>query len=129
MLTFYNAAGVHGLLEAFGAARGHAAQLPAALPPVPVVADDGGIRAALCIEWTRRANYAAVAQAAPNRVKTATIHWVDLYTSSITWQIRDQVALTTTIDTLTRLHKTAIAVFLDGDEYADYPTNERLHAA
>lgn len=129
MLTFYNAAAVQGLLEAFAAARGHAALLPAALPPVPVTHSDGGLRAALCIEWTRRTNYAVMAQAATNRIKTATIHWVDLYTGSITWQIRDQLALTTTTETLNRLHKTAIAVFLDGETHAADPTSDHYRAA
>jgi hypothetical protein len=77
----------------------------------------------LCIEWTRPPAYAAVAQSALNKLKTARIHWVDLYTGPITWQIRDRAGLLSMIELLTRVHQTAIAVFADGQRYNASPTD------
>jgi hypothetical protein len=62
----------------------------------------------------------------PIRAKPAQephLHWVDLYTGPITWQIRDQAGLLSTLELLTRVHRTATAVFLDGDEYRADPTS------
>ena len=50
------------------------------------------------------------------------MHWLDLYTGPVTWQIRDQAGLLSTIDLLTQVHHTATAVFLDGAEHAADPT-------
>jgi hypothetical protein len=57
------------------------------------------------------------------------VPWIDLYTGRITWQIRDQLGLLSTIELLGRVHKTAIAVFRDGDEHAADPTRSDYHAA
>jgi len=46
-----------------------------------------------------------------------------LYTGLITWQVRDQVALLSTVALLNQVHQTAIAVFLDGKQYAADPTS------
>ena len=50
-------------------------------PALPTLANGtAAIRVALCIEWTRPPAYAAVAQSALNKLKTARIHWVDPHT-------------------------------------------------
>ena len=83
----------------------------------------------LSIEWTRRPVYAVTAQSALNKLKTGRVHWVDLYTGPITWQIRDRVGLLSMIELLAGVHKTAIAVFTDGELYAADPTSDDYQAA
>jgi hypothetical protein len=90
---------------------------------------DTDTRVALSIEWTRRPRYAVVAQSARNKLNTGQVHWIDLYTGPITWQIRDQVALLSTLRLLNQVHQTAIAVFLDGDQYAADPTSPGYRSA
>jgi hypothetical protein len=50
------------------------------------------------------------------------VHWLDLYTGPVTWQIRDQAGLISTIDLLTEVHRTATVVFRDGAEHSADPT-------
>jgi hypothetical protein len=71
----------------------------------------------------RRPDYAVAAQSAVNKLRTAKVHWIDLYTGPITWQIRDQVGLLSTLELLNRVHQTASAVFLDATEYDADPTS------
>jgi hypothetical protein len=86
-------------------------------------------RIVLAVEWTRGPAYAVVAQSALNRLKTARIHWIDLYTGPLTWQIRDRAGLLSMIELFTRVHQTAIAVFADGDHYDADPTGPDYHVA
>jgi hypothetical protein len=122
LMVIYSAQAAQGLLEAFAAAGGHITtvpreiQLPATDLPVP------DTRVNLSIEWTRRPRYAVTAQTGRSKLGTA-VHWIDLYTGPITWQIRDQIALLSTMRLLTQVHQTAIAVFDDGDQYAADPTS------
>jgi hypothetical protein len=128
LMTFYNAAAAQGLLEAFYAAKLHSAQLPAALP-VTAGAHAPGTRITAAIDWTRTPTYAAAAQSGVNQLRSQTLHWVELYTAGITWQIRDRAALNAALDTLGHLHTLAIAVFLDGDQHSSDPRNDPLTAA
>ena len=80
--------------------------------------------AQIAIEWTRRPTYCVVPQSAPNKLNTAVIHWVDLYCGPITFQLRDQLGLKSTLALLSRTHKTAVAVFLDGPQHTDDPTRD-----
>lgn len=86
-------------------------------------------RIALSVEWTRRPAYAAVAQSRMNKLKTAHVHWIDLYTGPLTWQIRDKAGLLSMIELLTRVHKTAIAIFADGEQYSADPAGLDYHVA
>jgi hypothetical protein len=113
LMTFYSCAAAQGLLEAFHSARAHSAQLPAALPAVAGT-HAPGTRITAAIDWTRTPTYAAVAQSGVNQLRSQTLHWVELYTAGITWQIRDRAALDAALDTLSDLHTLAIAAFLDG---------------
>jgi hypothetical protein len=119
-MTIYTANAAQGLLEAFDAARGHMARLPRQIPAAHAETDS--VRIALAIEWTRRPEYAILAQTAPNKIGNAALHWLDLYTGPVTWQIRDQAGLLSTIALLTRAHRTATAVFLDGAQHSTDPT-------
>jgi hypothetical protein len=122
LMVIYSAQAAQGLLEAFAAAGGHIntvpreIQQPATDLPVPET------RVNLSIEWTRSPRYAVTAQTGRSKLGTA-LHWIDLYTGPITWQIRDQIALLSTMRLLTQVHQTAIAVFDDGDQYAADPTS------
>jgi hypothetical protein len=117
-MMIYSCNAAQGLLEAFDAARGHMATLPPQIPTPRTEADF--VRVALAIEWTRRPDYAVIAQVAPNKLNNAAVHWLDLYTGPVTWQIRDRAGLISTIDLLTEVHRTATVVFPDGAEHATH---------
>jgi hypothetical protein len=57
------------------------------------------------------------------------MHWIDLYTGPITWQIHDRAALLSMIGVLSRVHKTAIAIFADGERYDADPTDPDYRVA
>lgn len=126
-MSLYNCQTAQGLLEAFVAARGHMVHVPAEIPAAAAPAQEFAARTAVAVEWTRAPAYAVVAQSALNKLKTATVHWVDVYTGPVTWQLRDRTAILSMIDSLRRVHRTAIAVFADGERHkadptaADYP--------
>jgi hypothetical protein len=128
-MLLYSCHAAQGLLEAFAAARGQMIHLPTEIPGPRTDPDDAGVRVALSIEWTRRPAYAVVAQSALNKLKTARIHWIDLCTGPLTWQIRDQAGLVSMIEMLSRVHQTAVAVFLDGEHYNADPTSDDYRAA
>ncbi|BBZ15354.1 hypothetical protein [Mycobacterium branderi] len=129
LLVIYTCHAAQGLLEAFAAARGHIARVPREIPAPRADLTEPSARVALSIEWTRRPEYAVAAQTSLNKLKTARIHWIDLYTGPITWQIRDQIGLLSTLELLTRVHRTATAVFPDGDLHSADPTSPDFHAA
>jgi hypothetical protein len=52
-----------------------------------------------------------------------------LYSGPITWQIRDRAGLLSVIELLTRVHKTASAIFADGEQYSADPASPDYHAA
>ena len=129
-MWFYSCQACQGLLEAFTAARGHIIHVPAQIPAGPTHShDEPPGRVVLAIEWTRRPAYAVTTQSALNKLKTARIHWVELYTGPLTWQIRDKAGLLSMIALLTRVHKTAVAVFADGDQYKADPAHPDYRAA
>jgi hypothetical protein len=128
LMNLYSASAAQGLLEAFAAARAAIAQVPReilapAAPPYEPFA-----RTTLAIEWTRRPTYCVVPQSGPNRSNNTIIHWVDLHCGPITFQIRDQLGLKSTLALLSRTHNTAVAVFLDGPEHADDPTRDNYRS-
>ncbi|MCV7034828.1 hypothetical protein H7H69_11550 [Mycobacterium heckeshornense] len=129
LMVLYSCEATQGLLESFAAARGHMAQVPREIPAPRTDLDGHPAKVALSIEWTRRPEYAVVAQTGLNKLKSAAVHWIDLHTGPITWQIRDQLGLLSTLELLTRVHRTAAAIFLDGDQYSADPTSHDYHAA
>jgi hypothetical protein len=128
-MIIYSCRAAQGLLEAFAAARGHMASIPSRIPTPRTEQRDIEARVALSVEWTRRPAYAVTAQSTLNRVKTERIHWIDLYTGPLTWQLRDKAGLLSMIELLTRVHKTAIAVFADGQDYSADPTGPNYRVA
>ena len=123
LMTLYNASAAQGLLEAFTAARAAMAQVPREIPAPAQPTYSPFARTTLAIEWTRRPAYSVLTQSGPNKTGTTTIHWVDLHCGPITFQIRDQAGLQSILELLTRTHRTAVAVFLDGPEHAADPTD------
>ncbi|WP_204815337.1 hypothetical protein [Mycobacterium riyadhense] len=128
-MSLYNCRTAQGLLEAFVAARGHLTHVPAEIPTGAPTAGEPVARAVVAIEWTRAPAYAVVAQSALNRLKTAKVHWVDVYTGPITWQLRDRASILSIIDCLKHVHEIAIAVFADGEQHKADPTAADYHAA
>jgi hypothetical protein len=129
LMVIYSCGAAQGLLEAFAAARGHLKHVPVEIPTAPAGLAQPCAQSTLAIEWTRRPEFAVVAQSGWNKLKSARVPWIDLYTGPVTWQIRDQLGLLSTIELLGRVHKTAIAVFRDGDQYAADPTLRDYRAA
>ena len=124
LITVYNAAATHGILQGFVAARAAAAQLPNEIPPPAPSYQAPFARPTVAMEWTRRPAYAVVAPSGPAKTNDRIIHWVDLHMGPITWQIRDLAGLRSATELLHRAHTTAVAIFLDGPQCADDPTNE-----
>ena len=118
---FYNCAAVQGLRAAFGAARQLSARLP---DQVATPASHPAGQLTMAVEWTRSPNYAVAAQSALTKARTHTLHWIDVYTAAITWQIRDRAALTAVLDGFARLHAVATATFLDGQEFSADPDQD-----
>ena len=109
LLTVYNAAAAHGLLEGFVAARAAATHLPREIPPPAPVYEAPFARPIVAMEWTRRPAYAVVAQRGPAKSSDRVIHWVDLHMGPITWQIRDLAGLRGATELLHRAYLTAVA--------------------
>lgn len=124
LMTLYTAHAAQGLLEAFAAARAKMVRVPREIPPPAADPDEPAARPTLAIDWTRRPAYAVTAQSALSKRGANTVYWVDLHTGPITWQIRDHVGLRSTLQLLTHVHKTAIAVCLDGEQYSADPTGD-----
>ena len=122
LITVYNAAAAHGILEGFVAARAAAAQLPREIPAPATPYEAPFARPIVAMEWTRRPAYAVVPQSGPAKTNHRIIHWIDLHMGPITWQIRDQVGLRSATELLHHAYTTAVAVFLDGPDHADDPT-------
>ncbi|MBE1551887.1 hypothetical protein GGC64_005974 [Mycobacterium sp. OAS707] len=122
LMNLYSASAAQGLLEAFAAARAAMTRVPREIAAPTTPPYEPFARTTLAIDWTRRPAYCVVPQSGPNKLGTLTIHWVDLHCGPITFQIRDQRGLKSTLDLLTRVHQTAVAVFLDGPQHAADPT-------
>ncbi|MDA2893374.1 hypothetical protein PDG61_20840 [Mycolicibacterium sp. BiH015] len=125
LMTFYSAAAVQGLLEAFAAARGASTRIPRRIAaPNTAAAPEPFARTTLAVEWTRRPAYCVVPQTGTTKAGATAVHWIDLHCGPLTFQIRDHIALTSTLLLLTRTHKTATAVFLDGARHTADPTRD-----
>lgn len=129
LMTLYTAQTAQGILEAFAAARAHMARVPHEIPAPAAELDAAFARPMLAIDWTRRPSYAAVAQSGISRSGDRTVHWVDLHMGPVTWQIRDQVGLRSTLELLKRAHHTAVAVCLDGEQHSADPTADDYQVA
>ena len=125
LMNLYSASAAQGLLEAFATARAAMARVPREINAQPTPPYEPFARTTLAIEWTRRPTYCVVPQSGPNAAGTAITHWVDVYCGPITFQLRDQLGLKTTLALLSRTHTTAVAVFLDGPAHATDPTAEQ----
>jgi hypothetical protein len=122
LMNLYSASAAQGLLEAFATARAAIARVPREISAATTPPYEPFARTTLAIEWTRRPTYCVVPQSGPIKAGTAVNHWVDLYCGPITFQIRDQLGLKSTLALLSSTHKTAVAVFLDGPQHAADPT-------
>lgn len=119
LITLYSAAAAQGLLEGFAAARQAAGRLPLDMP-APTASAPGFARPIVAMEFTYRTGYAVVPQSGTTGERA--IHWVDLHTGAITWQIRDHAGLRSATALFKHVHKTAVAVFLDGPAHTEDPT-------
>lgn len=124
LLNIYSAAAAQGLLEAFLAARQAAVRVPREIP-IPASPNECRFaRPIVGMEWTYRPTYAVVPQSGRARTADRVVHWVDLHTGPITWQIRDQAGLRSATEVLRHVHRTAVGVFLDGADHAQDPADD-----
>jgi len=129
MIALYSADAAHGLMEAFVTARAATARLPRLIPP-PVRRDESPFaRTTVSMEFTRRPIYAVVQQNGPAASGDRVIHWVDLHSGPITWQIRDQAGLHSVTEILHRAYISAIAVFPDCAQHQDDPISTNHNVA
>lgn len=124
LMNLYSAGAAQGLLAGFAAAHAAMAGIPRDIPIPPTPPYEPFARTTLAIDWTRRPAYCVVPRSEVNKTSTATIHWLDLYCGPITFQIRDQRGLKSTLALLTHAHRTAAAIFLDGAEFGADPTSD-----
>jgi hypothetical protein len=110
------------LLEAFVTARAATARLPRLIPPPVGPHESLFARSTVSMEFTGGPTYAVVQQSEPARTGDRIIHWVDLHTGSVAWQIRDRAGLNSATEILHRAYTSAIAVFPDGAQHQDDPT-------
>ena len=109
LITIYSTAAARGLLEGFAAARQAAARLPREIPtPPPAAQSPQFARPIVAMEFTYRPTYVVVPQSGTSRSGDRTIHWVDLHTGAITWQIRDLAGLRSATALFSHVHKTAV---------------------
>jgi len=104
-------------------------RVPRLLPPPVGPHESVFARPTVAVEFTGRPSYAVVQQGGPARSGGRVVHWVDLHTGPLTWQIRDQAGLSSVTEVLHRAYTSAIAVFSDGAQHQDDPTSGDHNAA
>ncbi|MDQ1246121.1 MAG: hypothetical protein QG597_488 [Actinomycetota bacterium] len=117
LMTFWSAAASQGVLEAVAAARNGLTAVP---DTIAAAADPYGTLA-IAVDWTTRPSYAVVPQTRTTEDRRHTLRWVDVHMGPLTVQILDRAAHRSLTDLLREVHRTAIAVFLDGAEHAADP--------
>ena len=117
LMTFWSAAAAQGVLEAIGAARNGLTGVPEAIAP----ATDPYGTLAIAVDWTTRPSYAVVAQTHTTEDRRRTLRWADVHMGPLTLQILDRAAHRSLTELLREVHRTAIAVFLDGDDHRADP--------
>lgn len=119
-MTFWNAAAAQGVLEGVAAARTALLSMPVAMPVTP---DPYG-QPAVAVEWTHRPNYAVIPQSRMSDAHRRTLAWFDLHMGPITWQVLDRTAYHSLAAVLAEVHRTAVAVCLDGPDHSADPTSD-----
>lgn len=121
LFTMLSAQAAQGVLEGFCAARAAMALIPRRIPaPAPTTAEPFAVPT-VAIDWMRRPAYAVVPRQELSRDRTRQIRWLDLHLGPVTFQILDQDGAVSAVDLLTKAHRTAARVFLDGPDFAADP--------
>lgn len=129
-MTVLNAEAAQGILEALSAARAALINLPTDIGPQPATDEAPYARPAIAIEWTRRPSYAVVPRSTDGtNINTRVVHWVELCIGPITLQILDRTAYRSAFNLLRKVHETAVAVFLDGEQHTADPTEDDYRVA
>jgi len=124
LMTMLSAQATQGVLEGFCAARAAMVLIPRQIPgPAPITAEPFAVPTT-AIDWMRRPAYAVVPRQELSRDRTRQIRWLDLHLGPITFQILDQDGAVSAVDLLTKAHRTATQVFLDGPDFAADPRDQ-----
>jgi hypothetical protein len=121
LMTMLSAQATQGVLEGFCAARAAMALIPRQIPaPAPIAVEPFAVPT-VAIDWMRRPAYAVVPRQELSRDRTRQIRWLDVHLGPVTFQILDQDGAVSAVDLLTKAHRTAAQVFLDGPDFAADP--------
>lgn len=124
LMTMLSAQAVQGVLEGFCAARAAVTLIPRQIPAPPPIAAEPFAVPTVAIDWIRRPAYAVVPRQELSRDRARQIRWLDLHLGPVTFQILDQNGAVSAVDLLTKAHRTATQVFLDGPDFAADPRDQ-----
>ena len=123
-MRFLNANAAQGVLEGFAAVRAHLMGVEYESPLPPDGADQGYAQPSVMLSWERRTPYAVIRRDAFSQPRQRTVRWVDLHMGPILWQIVDRAGYDSVVGILRDVHRTAVAVCLDGGKYRADPTKD-----
>lgn len=121
MMTFRSATAVHGFIAGFADARTLIGRIDAHAPQPGGPGDDFA-RAALSVVWLAPPDTAVTPREQYIPARRRTMHWVEIHMGPVTWRILDRLGYVTMLDELRTIHRTAVAVFTDGEHYRSDPT-------
>jgi len=117
LMNFWTADAAQGVAEGIAAARNALAPVPSAVAPTT----DPYPSPTIAVDWTKRPAYAVVPQSRLAADRRRTLRWVDVPMGPITWQLLDRVAHRSLSGLLIEVHRTAVAVCLDGHAHSNNP--------
>ena len=121
-MTFHDAATVCTVANAFAAVRAAAMGIPGTMPAATSPPEAQFAAQAFAITWTHPPSYQVVRHSRLDERIGRTRWWVDVHMGPVTWRVLDRAGLDAILDTMRAVHRTAVAVFLDGGKYRADPT-------
>jgi hypothetical protein len=121
LMNFLSARAAQGVLEGLSAARCTLISVPGNIGPAH---EDPYDQPMIAVDWQGRPGYAVNARTSVTPDKRRTARWTDVYMGPITFQILDRAAFHSAVEVLRLVHRTAVAVCLDGSAHAADPTED-----
>ncbi|OZF25617.1 hypothetical protein CH296_27785 [Rhodococcus sp. 14-2496-1d] len=121
MMTFRSAAAVHAFIAGLADARTFIARIDNQAPQPGGPGDDYA-RAAMSVVWIAPPETAVIPREQYVPARRRTMHWVEVHMGPVIWRIIDRLGYVTMLDELRSVHRMAVAIFTDGDQYSGDPT-------
>ncbi len=121
MMTFRSAAAVHAFIAGLADARTLIGRIDNQAPQPGGPGDDYA-RAAMSVVWIAPPETAVTPREQYIPARRRTMHWVEVHMGPVTWRIIDRLGYVTMLDELRNVHRMAVAIFTDGDQYTSDPT-------